>query len=844
MHPRDIYIHIHLHLLRLTLRSVAWMLVAAFLTAVPTSPLPQGRAAGLVTAPTARLLTPEEAAWLKEHGPIRYAADPSFAPFESITADGHLEGITPEILELAAERLGTTIQPVRQTNWTQVLAGMRAGDADVLGTLTRTPERESFLLFSTPYLSVPNVLFVNAQGPSFKGFDDLRGKRLGVVRNYGAQAWLEQNHPEVELVLVPTTLEGMELLSMGRLEAMLENMPVGSYTISRASLINIRMLPEVLFTLPQHLGVRLGQERLLGILEKGLSSVSQQERLRIFRKWSGTMEHSLSPWIPRSVAALLAALLAAVLWNRSLSRSVMTHTRRFEASEARFRRLFDDLPIAAGWADSSGGIGFVNRRFREQLGYTLEDLPNLDTWFLKAYPDAGYRQLMRNRWFEAKELARAQGGVAWTMESHVARKDGTDVTVEITSREIDDLVVAMFQDVTLKRDAEDALRESQARLARAQRIAKLGHWELQLDGSGAKSSDHKLTWSDEVYRIFGFEPGQIQPSREVFRESVHPDDRLRVEQAVAGTLKHGTAYALEHRILLADGEERIVQEHAEVCLDPGAPHPLRLVGTVQDVTQLRSIEQQLRQAQKMEAVGRLAGGVAHDFNNLLTVIYGNASFVGDDPSLSPESRRNLSHLIEASRRATKLVSQLLAFARQQVMTPKPLDANTLLESLQRRLAKQLGGTVTLSYSLQPCLPPIEADPAMLEQIVMHLAANARDAMPQGGTLSIATSRRDVVELGIGPDSGAKPEGSFIAITIADTGAGIDKASLPRLFEPFFTTKEVGQGPGLGLAMVYGTVKQHGGFIEVQSEPGLGTTFTILLPVASPQRDDDAAAAPR
>lgn len=822
----------------------AWML-AVVLCLVPIGLISQATAGATVTMPAAVLLSPEEAAWLRAHGPIRYAPDPAFAPFESVTPDGRLEGITPELLNLAAERVGARIQPVLHTNWVQVLAGMRAGDADVLGTLTRTPEREDFLLFSKAYLSAPSVLYVNSQGPSFKGFGDLRGKRLGVVRSYGAQAWLEQNHPEVELVLVSSTLEGMELLSMGRLEAMLENMPVGNHTIARASLTNIRMLPEVLFSLPQHLAVSKGQDRLLAILEKGMAGISQEERLSIFHKWSGATETSAppSPWVSRSVAALMALLLAAALWNRSLRGSVKTHTRRLEASEARFRRLFEDLPIAAGWADSLGRLAFVNRRFREQLGYTLEDLPDLETWFHKAHPDPGYRQLMRNRWLEARELARAQGGVAWTMESRLARKDGTWVTMEITSREIDDLVVAMFQDVTLEREAEDALRESQGRLARAQRIAKLGHWELQLDGTGtgtgigtgAGSSGHKLTWSDEVYRIFGFEPGQIQPSREVFRESVHPDDRSRVEQAVANTLKHGTPYALEHRILLADGEERVVQEHAEVCLDPGAAHPLRLVGTVQDVTQLRSIEQQLRQAQKMEAVGRLAGGVAHDFNNLLTVIYGNASFLGDDPGLSPESRRNLGHLVEASRRATKLVSQLLAFARQQVMTPKPIDANSLLESLQRRLVKQLGGAINLTYSLQPSLPPIEADPAILEQIITHLAANAREAMPRGGSLSIATSRRDTVELGFGPDNGATPDGSFVAIAIADTGAGIDKASLSLLFEPFFTTKDVGQGPGLGLAMVYGTVKQHGGFIEVQSEPGRGTTFTILLPAASPTK---------
>ena len=282
------------------------------------------------------------------------------------------------------------------------------------------------------------------------------------------------------------------------------------------------------------------------------------------------------------------------------------------------------------------------------------------------------------------------------------------------------------------------------------------------------------------------------------------------------------------------GEIRHALVSMEAMTLAGMAEPLNMVVLV-DMTERKQLESQLLQAQKMEAVGRLAGGVAHDFNNSLGVILGYTELLMRQASEA--QRGKLEQILKATQRASGLTRQLLAFSRKQVVDPKVLDLNALVSDLEKMLGRLIGEDIDLAIVPGADLGQVKADPGQLEQVVMNLCVNARDAMPDGGVLRIETAN---VELDAGHAARHEPmaPGRYVMLAVSDTGCGIEKEILSKIFEPFFTTKEPGKGTGLGLAMVYGIVKQAGGYVWVYSEVGRGTTFKIYLP-----RVDEPAAAP-
>jgi PAS domain S-box-containing protein len=275
-----------------------------------------------------------------------------------------------------------------------------------------------------------------------------------------------------------------------------------------------------------------------------------------------------------------------------------------------------------------------------------------------------------------------------------------------------------------------------------------------------------------------------------------------------------------------DGRSGTARLFAEVI--EWVKEPCLLV-MIYDTTQQTKMEHQLRQAQKMEAVGQLAAGVAHDFNNILTIIQANASLGLSEPNLDPMLKDCLEQISIAAERAATLTRQLLAFSRKQAMQPRELDLNQLLVDCVRMLERAVTEKVTVQYNLTPEVPSIAADPTMVEQVLMNLALNARDAMPQGGTLTLATEEVEIDQKFAEHHPRARA-GRFVRLMVSDTGVGIPTELLPRIFDPFFTTKDVGKGSGLGLAAVYGIVDLHGGWVEVESEPGRGATFSVFWPV--------------
>jgi len=395
----------------------------------------------------------------------------------------------------------------------------------------------------------------------------------------------------------------------------------------------------------------------------------------------------------------------------------------------------------------------------------------------------------------------------------------------------------VFMDVSDRRRAEAARRAHEERLQLALAGAELGMWDWHA-GSDAVSFDER--WAG----MLGYDLAEIEPTRAFWESLIHPDDRERaigaLEAHVAGRTPN---YEVEHRLRHKSGDWIWVLSKGKVLARDAGGQAQRMAGTHLDITARKAaeaeraqLEVQLRQAQKMEAVGQLAGGVAHDFNNLLQVINGYAEMALTD--LDPEhlAHGSVSEITRAGQRAASLVSQLLAFSRRQIMEPAHVDLNEVVAGLLKMLDRIIGEHIDLSFLPSRDLGTILADRGMLEQVLMNLCLNARDAMPGGGTLTIETENvridRDYAETHAWAQAGR-----YVLMTVTDTGTGMDAATLERIFEPFYSTKEPGRGTGLGLATVYGIMDQHGGVIRAYSEPGRGTTFKVYFPVVERRATD-------
>ncbi len=308
-------------------------------------------------------------------------------------------------------------------------------------------------------------------------------------------------------------------------------------------------------------------------------------------------------------------------------------------------------------------------------------------------------------------------------------------------------------------------------------------------------------------------------------DHMHPDDAADNRRL----FERGEPYRLERRYLRKDGRVVWVDLASAVVADAqGAPQ--FGFGIAIDITQRKLLEEQLLHSQKMEAIGRLAGGIAHDFNNLLTAINGYAELVASRLDENDPARADVAEIERAGQRAAALVQQLLAFGRKQVLKPRSVDLNAVLADIQSMLRRVIGEDIELATVAEPGLPPVNVDVGQLEQVIVNLVVNARDALPGGGSVTIATGQRDVAEheeLRVGI-----PAGRYVTLAVSDTGTGMDADTRARVFEPYFTTKEQGKGSGLGLATVFGIVEQSGGHVTVDSLPGDGATFTVYLPQAT------------
>ena len=527
------------------------------------------------------------------------------------------------------------------------------------------------------------------------------------------------------------------------------------------------------------------------------------------------------PGVNETALVEAAARVAAIAIERRAAGAAR------EALSERFRALIESASDIVSILDAEGAIRYVSPSTERILGYGPDELVG-SSGFDRVHPD----DLPRARRAFQKALDRP--GACPPMERKFRRRDGSSIVLEITAnnRLADPAiggVIVTGQDVTGRKDAREELLASQDRYREL--FENANDIVYTHDLTGMLTSLNKAA---EALTGYSREEALGLNVLAIVAPEHRPVAREMMDRKIGGEAK--TTYELD--ILSKDGARFSLEVSTRLIFQTGKP--VAIQGIARDVTERRRFESHLLQSHKMEAIGRLAGGVAHDFNNLLTVITGYSQWILDELAEDSPLSDSASEILLAAHRAAALTNQLLAFSRNQVIQPIVVDLNSLVTGLDQMLRRVIGEDVELIAATSPDLGLVKADPGQIEQVILNLAVNARDAMPGGGRLILETGNVD-----IGENAGAPldcPPGPYVMLAVSDSGCGIDESIKAHIFEPFFTTKEIGKGTGLGLSTVYGIVKQGGGHIRLESEPGAGAVFRIYFPRVSGVLP--AAAAPK
>jgi PAS domain S-box-containing protein len=464
--------------------------------------------------------------------------------------------------------------------------------------------------------------------------------------------------------------------------------------------------------------------------------------------------------------------------------------------------------------DKNWCFGFVNSQAEKLLQRTRDELLGKHIW--SEYPAAA-----GTRFQEQYELAAREQRTVSFIEYY---PPPLDYWFEVNAYPTPDGLAVYFRDVNDRLKHEEALRLSEERFRLIAKATNDVIWDWDV-------SKRTLWWNDSLFSMFGHDPEVVGNGPESWVNFIHPADRQSAHDSIRNALNDPDVNGWQHeyRFMHANGEPRTVIDRGYVMRDPKG-RAIRMVGSMMDLTDSREMNDRLRQSQKMEAVGQLTGGVAHDFNNLLTVILGNAELLSEQLTDQQQLRMLAEMTATAAERGAELTNRLLAFARRQPLEPKQVNLNKLIQGMDNLLRRTLQENIDIETVYAGGLWLSEVDPGQLEGALLNLAINARDAMPDGGKLTIETANTLLDETYASQHDEVKP-GQYVLISVSDTGIGMPPNIVSRAFEPFFTTKQMGKGSGLGLSMVYGFAKQSGGHIKIYSEINEGTTVKLYLPRA-------------
>ncbi len=733
--------------------------------------------------------------------------------------DGEPSGLAVEVIKEAARRSGIPLQWVRTTDgYREIMQGR----VDMHVLITALPERSQFVHLVRPYLSTETCFLVKT-GSRYQHMSDLADTPIAVNKLPILQDTLHSLLPHSKPMLLDSTMDAVKALDEDRASAAY----VDQFAAIRALLDGsahspLRIIPSNIPPRLLTLASSFETKDAADEIRDQIQLLSEQGELRpILARWSlfpalmAESAHALD--VERVKVKVLAAgalslllLLLVVAW---LLWHLRHRTYALRVSEVRYRNVVESLGDGVATLDREGRFLLTNPAAEGVLGAHGGTLAGRKlTEFLCS--ESG----------EPTQLPELKENDKVCFQAVVARPDGTRRKVRVTvtpqfRRGLRTGAIVVLGDITGARELEEQLRL----LAQALRCAD--------DCISITDSQDRFVYVNDAFlHTYGYEPHELLGQHVTFVRSSRNKENLSAldtQEHWRGELWNRTKDGRDFLISLAT---------ARVRDEEGAA--VGMIGAARDITALkrveeerRSLQTQLIQAQKLEALGRLAGGVAHDFNNLLTVIIGYTELLLKNENPLTANRKRLEQIRQAGKRAADLTQQLLAFGRKQLVQAKLLNLNEMVLETREMLHRLLPENIEIQTSLDPCLDLILADPSQIHQVLLNLALNARDAMTGGGKLTLETTNTAVDE----HFTAIHPEllpGNYVRLRLSDTGIGMNETICANIFEPFFTTKGLGEGTGLGLATVYGIIRQSGGTIWVESEPGLGSTFEIYLPASS------------
>jgi len=788
-------------------------------------------------------LTPEEISWLNAKHIVRIRIGDS-PPF--MFTDGEVRGIAIDYLTQIFNRHGIQFSYVTKpgVTWPQALKYIEQHDVvDMVPTAKITDERKKHMLFTNEYISAPWVIFTRSDSDFTSSIEDLKGKTVSVEQGYIIQQKLQNEYPGIKLKVVSAQLDSYATipirdLSTGLVDAYIGNLLSTTYLIQSMGYTNVKVAAPTPFdNHNQAMAIRDDWPELISIINKTLAVMTPEEQSAIRNRWLtvrydyGISYTDVLIWI-LSVLAVASLVVGFVFfWNRQLKKEV-TLRKKIEGdllkSENRLRSTLEATPFPIAVVDRQDDqIIYWSNRAYELFGHTA---PTASEWYQLAYPDPQYRQEVIERWQEQLNKARKSGHPINTGEYKITGKDGSVRICELYATFLPDNLIVTFCDITERKQAEEDLRNSEKKFRAL--FEQSGGYCMILDPNTSDGIPVIIDANEAALLIHGYKRDAFigQPVSDIDDE-----DGKRLVKKRTAEIMTGKPFYVENDHVRKDGTTFSVAVNAK-RIDIGDEPPFILT-TEFDITAKKQVEKEkvklenrLQQAQKMEAIGTLAGGIAHDFNNILAVIIGFTEIAKDDSQPGSTIYKALDKVLEAGDRAKSLVNQILDFSRQTDTECFPLHPAVIVRKAIKMLRPSLPTTIEINKNIDTQTGLILANPTQIHQILMNLCTNAFHAMEDtGGKLDISLkethlSSNDLV------NEPTIETGTFIQLSVCDTGPGIAPEVEKKIFDPYFTTKETGKGTGMGLSIVHGIVNSYGGFISFDSKLGKGTSFNVFLPV--------------
>ena len=779
-------------------------------------------------------------AWMQIHAAIpddkaprtlRVVMDNNYPPFVFTNNNGEIQGILVDQWRLWQEKTGMHVE-ITATDWKDALGDMKAGKYDVIDTLFKTDEREIWLDFSKPHSRIEVAAYFDKAISGITNVNSLRGFVVAVKEGDASVEFL-RSHGVDNLMFFKGYEDVIQAAKALKVNVFVIDTPPALYFLYKYGLQNnFRASPPLYFG-EFHRAVKKGDTALLQEIEAGFSQLTPADLARIEKKWHGAplLKKVSITEILIGAGGIGVILLLSFFWNRSLLTAVRIRTAELERSREALRQERQRLEFVIigsrlgvwEWNVQTNQTVF-NETWAELIGYTLEELTPYDysTWERFIHPEDLAQT--KDALFSCVEGKTSN----YSCEVRMRHKNGHWVWIldrgQVFTRDAAGKALSMFgthTDITTIKQAEEEARDNSELLSQFIKYSPIYAFIKEVTPTESRTLKASDNYRDmigiSVTDMLGKTMAELFPPE--FAAQITADDWRVISQGTI--LKREEVLAKRTyttiKFPIQTGERKLL-----------AGYTIDITDRVQAEEEREKLQIQLVQAQKMESVGRLAGGVAHDFNNMLGVIIGHCELALWGLDDKHPLYADLQTILKAAGHSADLTRQLLAFARKQIVAPKVLDINETVAGMLEMLRRLIGEDIELIWLPGDNPGQVNVDPSQLNQILVNLFVNARDAIAANGKIIIETDLVTIDELYCADHIDAEP-GTYVMLALSDNGCGIDAGALPHLFEPFFTTKQIGKGTGLGLATVYGVVRQNKGFINVYSELGQGTTFKIYLP---------------